>query len=120
MAASNAADALHHRGEIELEHRPARARQTHGPRRDLHGRTRAADHRFGRHTTDVQTVAAHEVLLDQCDLRSETRCTGRCDEARGARPDDDKVVGAGRGGIDPVRRMDVRDERLIMFVPGEE
>ena len=60
------------------------------------------------------------MLLDQCDLRSETRGAGRRDETRGARADDDEVVGTGRRRIDPVRWMDVCDERLIMVVPGAE
>lgn len=34
-----------------------------------------ANQRLGRHTADVQTIAAHQVLFDNRDFRSESRCT---------------------------------------------
>ena len=44
-----------------------------------------ADHSFRRDTTDVQTIAAQKVALDQSDLGTEPRGSGRADQTGSAR-----------------------------------
>ena len=78
-----------------------------------------ADDGFRGDTTDIEAIAAHEVALDQRDLRAETGCRCGGNESGGACTDDDEVVFAGGRGIDPIGGMDVGDELLVVRVFGE-
>src|SRR2546426_6388512 len=60
-----------------------------------------ADNGFGGNATHIEAVPAHERLLNERHLRSETCCAGCGYQPSGARPDDDKIVARRGGGILP-------------------
>ena len=81
--------------------------------------TRGPDQGFGGHTADVQAVAAHEVPFDQRDFRAKP-CRNRCRYQAGrAGSDHHEVIAADRCWVHPVRRMDIIDQALIVFVIGD-
>src|SRR3990167_2211652 len=78
------------------------------------------DHPFRRHATDVQAITSHEMPLDQRDLGPQTRCDHGSNQPGRAGADHDDVVAAHRLGIDPIRRMDIGHERLIVLVVRQD
>ena len=109
------AEALHHSSEIRARAGrhldPERARVAHRG-----GRAGGAEERLRRHAPDVQTVAAHEVALDERDLGPEPGGAGRGDEAGRAGAEDHEVVTRRRFRVGPLGRMDARGEPLIVLV----
>ena len=112
----NAAHALHHRDEISVD----TCGQPHAELTRLAcvgSDLCAANESFRGDTTDIQTVAPHQVLFNERYLRPDTRRACGGDQPGRASADDHEVV-AGRGSwVDPVRGMDACDERLIVLVP---
>ena len=80
-------------------------------------RPRRTDDGLGRHAADVEAIAAHEMFLDERDLRTESHRTDGGNQSCCAAADDDKIVARRGRGIFPVRRMDVGDKFLIVRVP---
>src|SRR6266481_5221715 len=75
-----------------------------------------ADDGFGGNAADIETVSAQERLLDQGNLRSETCCACRGYQPSRPRADDDKIVAGRRGGILPIRGVNIRHESRIVRV----
>ena len=88
------------------------AHRSHGPGR--------ADDGLGRHAPYVQAIAAHEMFLDERDLCAESGRARGADQSCRAAADHDQVVAWRGQGVLPVRRMDVRNELLIVRVPRED
>src|SRR2546425_10316699 len=74
------------------------------------------DDGFGGHAAHIETVPAQERLLDQGNLRSETCCACRRYQPSRPRADDDKIVAGRRGGILPIRGVNIRHESRIVRV----
>ena len=75
---------------------------------------------LGGHAARIQAVPAHQVPFDQRDLRPQPcRARGR-HETCGPRSDHHEVVARSGLRILPLRRMDILDERPVMFVLGED
>ena len=86
--------------------------------RELHlcPRSRCAEDALRRDTADIQAVAAQEMLFDQGNFRADTcgDCGGH--EAGGSGADHHDVVPTRRLGIDPSGRVNVVEERSVVFV----
>ena len=103
---------LHDGGEIDA-HGTADLNAEVAGAANLVGGARGGQQRLGRHTADVEAVAAEEVFLDQGDARPQAGGPGGADQARRAGADDDEVVVRRRLGVDPVRRMHVADQLTV-------
>ena len=109
---------LHRRGEVDL--RFARERNAElGTAARLVRRARRANDAFRRHAADVQAIAAHEIALDERDLRAQTGGARGAHQTRGAAADDDQIVFSRRRRIDPARRMTVFDQLLVVRIVRE-
>src|SRR5262249_33906728 len=73
-----------------------------------------------RHAPDVQAVAAHQVPLDQRDLRTEPRGPGGTHQPRRPRPEHDELVAVCRCRVHPLRRLHVRPELLVVRVVRQQ
>ena len=118
-ASAQPAHALHRRGKSDLRlagmvnaELGAGARVMGGPRR--------ADHALGRHTANVEAIAAQEITLDQRDLRAQSSCAGGADQSRRTAADDHHVVLSCRCRIAPVRRMAVVDQPFVVGIVGKQ
>src|SRR5207248_1262482 len=65
---------------------------------------------------EVEAVAPHECTLNKSDARPEPGTTRRGDQACGPGPNHHKVVTLHRLGIDPVTRMDVRQQLQVVGI----
>src|SRR5437764_458260 len=80
-----------------------------------------ADESFGRYTTHIETVPAHERLLDQGHLRAETCCACRGYQSSRPGADHDEIVEGGGGMVLPIRRVDIGNEaRIVRIRRGDQ
>jgi hypothetical protein len=106
----------HDRGEINLD-------ISFNPNTELACTTDArrgatgADERFRGHATDVETVTAHEVFLDESHFGTETGSSNGRDETGGAGAEHDEVVPTLRLRVHPIARVNVRNRSLVVLVP---
>ena len=113
------AEPRHHGGKIDrhvtFDPNAERSRLAHGS-----GGPGRAEQRLRGHTADIEAVAAQQVTLHERNLCPKTRGAGGGHESGGATADHDEVVAAGRCRVYPVRRMNLRLQAAVMFVPGAE
>ena len=76
----------------------------------------ATNHRLRRDASDIETIAAHQMPLDQCDPSPETRSDQRRDEPTRPRTYDDQVVTTVGRRILPIRGMNVLHESFVPLV----
>src|SRR5207247_10165231 len=75
------------------------------------------DNRLARHATDVETVAAHQLALDERDFGAEPGRAGRRHQAGRPGADHHQVVTLGGRRVHPIGRMNIGLEALIVAVP---
>ncbi len=85
---------------------------------DRGGGATGAQEGLGRDASDIETIAAHEMLFDQGDARAQTNGSGSSDQAGSAGTNDDEIVAARRSGVGPPGRMHIRDQFLVVTIPG--
>ena len=78
---------------------------------------RRADHGLGRHTADIEAVAAHQVTLDQGDFGPQAGRPGCADQSGRAGADDHQVVAGGRFGVFSFVWMNMGRQLLVVRVP---
>ena len=66
-----------------------------------------ADNGFRWNTAHVQTIAAHQIALNQRNFCAEPCSAGRSDEPRRARADDNQIIAAARCRVYLIRRVNV-------------
>ena len=82
----------------------------------LRPRSRGADDALRRDTADIEAVTPEEMLFDQGNFRADTCCDRGGHEAGGSGADHHDVVPTRRLGIDPSGRVNVVEERSVVFV----
>jgi hypothetical protein len=78
--------------------------------------TGRADDAFRRHTAVIETVTAHQTPLHQGDFGPETDGSGGRDQTGGPSADDNQVIPLGRLGIDPIGRVNLLEQGLVVAV----
>lgn len=110
---ADAAEVFHDAGEVDLRLEGADPPGAGEP--DVMDGAGGADEGLRGNASGVEAVAAEEMTLDQGHLRPDPGGAGGADEARRPRPDDDEVVGSGRGGVLVAGRVDLFAE--VQVVP---
>jgi len=80
--------------------------------------TRGTDHRLGGYTAIVEAITAQQSAFDQGHSRSEAGSTRRRDESSSTGAQYDQVIAIAGLRIDPLRRVDILEESLIVGVEG--
>ncbi len=83
-------------------------------------RARGANHALRRRTADVETIATHEIALDERDLGAKSCGSGGAHQSRGAGAQNDQVVSSRWRRVEPSRRMTIAEQSLIMIVAGQD
>ena len=68
----------------------------------------------------VEAVSAHQVALHKRDLGAQSCRPDGGDQTGCAGTDHDQVVATVRGWVDPLGRVDVGDQRLVVRVPRQD
>src|SRR5258706_12792934 len=81
---------------------------------------RGADEGFGWDATDIEAIAAQQMLLDERDFGAQPGGPRGGDEPGCAGADDHEIITWCRRGIGPIRRVDLSDKFLVVAVPRRD